>query len=504
MPPSQTSASSTRLHELRELAHFLTPQELAEMDKLLRAEVWVPLPGPQTLALNNQADVLYYGGAAGGGKTDLLIGLALTQHYRSIIFRREGSQLLGIYDRMAEILGTRKGLNTHDKFWRLPRRLVEFGGCKDPGDEQAYQGRPHDLKCFDEVPHFLEKQFRFLNAWKRTTRRGQRVRVVCAGNPPTNSDGDWVLTYFAPWLADNHPNPAADGELRWFAVLDGKDTEVDGPDVFVWKGEAIIPHSRSFIRSMVQDNPYLMETGYEQTLQALPEPLRSQMLRGDFRAGRDDDPWQVVPSQWVRDAQERWAKRDRKGRMTTLGVDVARGGRDFTVLAPRYDNWYDTLIAMPGSATPDGPIVAGAVVTNVRDGASIHVDVIGVGSSVYDFLQANGLNAIGVNVSEASIEYDKSGRLGFVNKRAEIWWKFREQLDPANDQAIALPPDDALRADLCAPRWKITPRGVQVESREEIQKRIGRSPDKGSAVVLAAMPPQDLFAALKQPKRRRV
>jgi hypothetical protein len=495
-------SNSSRLQGLRELQQFLTPQEAAELDHLLSRETWVPLPGPQTAAYNSLADDLYYGGSAGGGKTDLLIGLALTKHRRSIIFRREATQLESIYDRCAEILGHRNGFNGHDKVWRLPDRKMEFGSCKDPGSESSYQGRPHDLKCFDEVPLFMEQQFRFLNGWKRSTIRNQRVRTVAAGNPPTDSDGEWVMRYWAPWLDEHHTNPAGDGELRWFAVLDGKDTEVDGPDPFQWKQEIVIPHSRSFIRSMVQDNPFLMESGYEQTLQALPEPLRSQMLRGDFKAGRDDDPWQVIPTEWVRLAMDRWQPRERKGVMTAMGVDVARGGRDYTVLSTRHGNWYDELQAYPGNTTPDGPTTAGLVVSKVRDGCSIHVDVIGVGAAVFDFLEVNRVNVTGVNVAEGSEEYDKSGRLGFINKRAEIAWKFREALDPSGDEAIALPPDEDLRADLCAPRWKVTQRGIQVESREDIIKRIGRSPDRASAVLLASMPPFEKWIPVVRTGRR--
>jgi hypothetical protein len=57
--------------------------------------------------------------------------------------------------------------------------------------------------------------------------------------------------------------------------------------------------SRTFIPSRVSDNPYLMGTGYMTQLQSLPEPLRSQMLYGDFKAGVQDDPWQVIPTAWV-------------------------------------------------------------------------------------------------------------------------------------------------------------------------------------------------------------
>jgi hypothetical protein len=66
--------------------------------------------------------------------------------------------------------------------------------------------------------------------------------------------------------------------------------------------------SRTFIPSRVSDNPYLMGTGYMTQLQSLPEPLRSQMLYGDFHAGVQDDPWQVIPTAWVEAAMARWKR----------------------------------------------------------------------------------------------------------------------------------------------------------------------------------------------------
>jgi hypothetical protein len=76
-----------------------------------------------------------------------------------------------------------------------------------------------------------------------------------------------------------------------------------------------------------------------------------------------------------------------------------------------------------------------------------------------------------------------------VNLRARNWWRLREDLDPSSGQNLALPPDPELRADLCAPTWKLTARGILVESKEDIIARIGRSPDKGDSLVYAhAMP----------------
>lgn len=447
---------------------------------------WVPLPGPQTEAYHCQADELLYGGAAGGGKTDLSLGLALTQHHMSTIFRREGVQHKGNIERLSEILGTRDGYNSQDHIWRVDGRIIELGACKDPDDVEKHQGRPKDLIVFDEICHFLELQFRFLKGWCRTTRKNQRCRVVCTGNPPTTAEGQWVIEYWAPWLDKNHPNPAVPGELRWFAVLNGQDVEVPDGTPFMRKGELVIPKSRTFIPSKVVDNPFLVESGYISTLQALPEPLRSQMLYGDYLAGMEDDPYQIIPTKWVELAQARWRKDGAKGPMTSIGLDVARGGKDETVAAPRYGDWYDELVTEPGKETPDGSASAGVAMAHRKDGAMVNVDVIGVGASAYDHLLDSGVPVNPINGASKSTRTDRSQQLKFANKRTALYWLFREALDPEYDSKVALPPDNRLKADLCAVKWKVTTRGIQAESKEDIFTRLKRSTDRGDAVIYAS------------------
>ena len=151
-------SASAKIEEIADLLDFCTPEELQEIDGILaeNTPVWVPLPGPQTEAYESEADILYYGGSAGGGKSDMLLGLGLTRHTRSIIYRREGTQNLANVDRLLnEIVRDRKGWNGKDNVWRGGNRQIEFGSCKDLGDEQKYQGRAHDLKGFDEITHFL-------------------------------------------------------------------------------------------------------------------------------------------------------------------------------------------------------------------------------------------------------------------------------------------------------------------------------------------------------------
>ena len=452
-----------------------------------RRNPWSPLDGPQRMAYESTADIIGYGGAAGGGKTDLACGKSLTQHQKVLVLRREATQLTGIIDRFQELIGSRDGYNGADRIWRLSGKQIEFGSTPNVDDWNKYQGRPHDLVIFDEAANFLESQVRALLGWLRSVDPKQRCQALLTFNPPTSAEGRWITAFFAPWLDSKHPNPAAPGELRYFAMIDGKEVEVPDAQPFDHGTDRITPMSRTFIPSRISDNPYLMGTGYMSTLQALPEPLRSQMLHGDFNAGIEDDPWQVIPTAWVEAAQARWKKPDKLAPMESLGCDVARGGRDQTILARRHGMWFDVPLVYPGTATPDGPTVAGLCIAAKRDDAVIHIDVIGVGSSPYDFLNDARQQVVGVNVSEAATATDQSGRLRFKNLRSQLWWKFREALDPSNNTGICLPPDPRLLADICAPTWELTGSTIYVASREQILAKIGRSPDYGSAYILAML-----------------
>lgn len=478
---------------------YLTAEERIELDQLLLAgaPVWVPQQGPQSAAVQSEADIIFYGGQAGGGKTDLIIGLSLTEHQRSMIFRREGTQLTGIEERMLdEILGSRLGYNATDGILRWHGKVIELCAVKEENSKKKYQGRPSDLKAFDEITHFTESQFRFLIGWLRTNDPKQRCRVVCAGNPPTDADGEWVIRFWAPWLDPTHPNPAKSGELRWFIVdADGHDVEVPGPAHVMVKGKPVKPKSRTFIRSTLEDNLFYAQGDYRATLASLPEPLRSQMAEGNFAAGRTDHVWQVIPTEWVKAAQLRWVDREAqglpKGAMTALGLDPSRGGIDKTAAARRHGTWFDKIVSVPGVMTKDGPMAAGFAVPLLRNRAPIVVDSIGVGGSVLDHLKGLNLRVVAMVASEASTGRDETGNLRFYNKRAEVAWRMREALDPTADDPIALPPDQELLSDLCAMRFKIVrmgkEAGIQVRDKDEIREVLGRSPDKGDAVLMTFM-----------------
>ncbi len=229
---------------------------------------------------------------------------------------------------------------------------------------------------------------------------------------------------------------------------------------------------------------------------------------GEFHSADEDG---VIPLGWVEAANERWAAWDAAGRPflpgpQTVGVDVARSGADRTVMAILDGG---AVAEIRRSSREDTMQTTGRVqgILAATPGRLAVVDVIGVGGGVVDRLRELKALVEPFNASESTAKTDRSGELGFINARAAAWWMLREMLDPAFNPTLALPPDEQLIGDLVAPHWKLTSAGkIQIESKDEIRKRLGRSPDSGDAVIQAVWADGDTAgqgAALIEVMRRR-
>lgn len=486
--------------KLKEAAYLeLARRELAKRNPIT---FWQPQQGPQTLAFQSKADVIGFGGSAGGGKSDLILGLAFEKHVRSLILRWEASQASDFFERALEIVGDVpcskssqskiiKGVPPNNKY-------IHFGGIGNKNDVGKWNGRPHDFLAFDEATEFPKNIAILLMTWVRSTIPGQHCQTLMTFNPPTTAEGMWVIEYFAPWLDPKHPNPALPGELRYYATIKGKEVECKDDTPFHIEGikKPIRPLSRTFFPARVEDNKYLNDTDYVSQLQNLPEPFRSQFLFGDFHAAQPADPWQVIPTDWLKAAQERWKSQPDKPTdipLTALGVDVAMGGNDKTVIAKRYGSYFTQLEKYAGTQTKDSnealAVIETALLTGDkperRNQIAVNIDGIGVGAGVVTSCKNAGLRAKPIIFSEGTKELDVTNNFGFANVRALAYWRLREALDPVNGDSLALPDDPELFSDLTVPRFSIRASGIQVEPKEDIKRRIGRSPDCGDAVVLA-------------------
>jgi len=251
----------------------------------------------------------------------------------------------------------------------------------------------------------------------------------------------------------------------------------------------VMARSRTYLPARLEDNPDLAATNYDSVLAGLPEALRLAYREGRFDIEADENPWQTIPAAWVRAAQARWRATPPVGvPQCAIGVDVAQGGADQTVLAIRHDGWFAELKAFPGATTPGGSDVAGLVVSKRRDGSKVIIDIGGGwGGDAYAHLKANDVDVVSYMGVKKSIQRTKDKQLRFSNIRTEAYWRFREALDPdqSGGSPIALPDDRELLADLTSPIYEVVAGGIALESKEKLVKRIGRSPDKGDAVVMA-------------------
>jgi phage terminase large subunit len=180
-----------------------------------------------------------------------------------------------------------------------------------------------------------------------------------------------------------------------------------------------------------------------------------------------------------------------------FGVDVARGGDDSTVIAPRRGKGLGKFRAMRGIETDTGPKVADAVMEEVRthrrgkEVPRVKIDCIGVGASAYDALMPYSkgrdreIELLGVNSSERSDDEER-----YYNLRSQLHYAVRDWL-----RAGAGIPSDAhhkkLGGELIAAKSGFDNRGRhKVEPKDEIKIRLKRSPDYADALALAVYSPR--------------
>ena len=463
---------------------------------------WIPSPGPQTDAYFCKADILLYGGAGGGGKSDLGLGLATTSHQRSLVMRRKYTDLSFLTDRSIEIMGSRKGFNgsAPPRFDIGDGKLIEYGAAQSTGDELSWMGRPHDLLYVDEAAHFAETQIRALMGWVRSTHKGQRVRVVFGSNPPLSDEGLWMFKMFAPWLDPAFPNPATSGELRWCCVDDlDKDVWVDGPGEHLVDGRMVSALSRTFIPAKLADNPFQNTPEYRAQQDGLPKYLRDAIRDGNFLSVRKDHDLQLIPTEWIQSAMDRWTPQPPinipmcaiAADLTGMGSDTGGGKQDKFVLASRHDGYYNELVITDAKDAKMGKDKAAKIQKHRRDGATIILDMGGgYGDATWEHLDNNGITAVKYKGAAKSAARTKRSKIPFSNVRAETYYRFMEDLDPGQPggSKITLPNDPFLMADLCSIRLDKRNADlniVKLETKVDLCARLGRSTDYGDPVVMA-------------------
>ncbi len=251
-----------------------------------REVVIAPQPGPQEMFLSSPADIVIYGGAAGGGKSYGLLLEALRHidnaDYGAVIFRRTFPEIKnegGLWDESSSFYPFVGGKPTEQPpEWTFPSGAqVRFAHMQHEKDKYSWQGAQIPLIGFDELTHFTKSQFFYMLSRNRST-CGVKPYMRATCNPDADS---WVKWFIAPWVHEDWPehDRASSGEIRYF-VREGDDIRWLANDE---THEDMM--SVTFIEADLDDNPKLLEKDpdYKKRLNALPLVERERLLNKNWR-----------------------------------------------------------------------------------------------------------------------------------------------------------------------------------------------------------------------------
>ncbi|MCQ2348960.1 MAG: hypothetical protein MJZ98_00605 [Paludibacteraceae bacterium] len=205
----------------------------------------------------------------------------------------------------------------------------------------------------------------------------------------------------------------------------------------------------------------------------------------------------LIPLHWITLANQRWKENEKNTKKYNsipprYGVDVAGMGRDNSVWCERRDNRVVQFSKHDSGGKADHTHVAGKTAQLLREQGSLaFIDTIGEGAGVYSMLLEKGCkNAVSCKFSQGANKlHDETGQYTFSNMRAYLFWCIRDWLDPKNKHDAQLPEDDELTQELTSIKWLFQSSGsIIIEPKDEIKKRIGRSPDKADALANTFFP----------------
>lgn len=266
-------------------------QELAirTADRLLTPKLtpYIPhRPHPAQTAFLLLEDLeAFYGGAAGGGKSDAILMGALqyadTADYAALILRKSFTDLAlpgAVMDRAHGWLSSTDAVwNERDHRWLFPLGFVsgpaftgttgavlQFGYLERSKDRYRYQSAEFQFIGFDELTQFEIDEYMYMFTRLRRLEGSRTPLRVRSASNPGGIGHEWVRQRFIPRLV-------ADPVSNEMVVEYPRDDE---------------GKRRRFIPAKLSDNPSVDRAEYTKSLRNVDPILRAQMLEGDWTAAK--------------------------------------------------------------------------------------------------------------------------------------------------------------------------------------------------------------------------
>lgn len=264
-----------------------------------------PQPGPQELFLSSPADIVFYGGAAGGGKTWALLyeplrHITRVKGFGATLFRRTTKQITavgGVWDESIDLYPLAGGVERQGYLdWRFPpyNNRIAFAHMEYEKSKENYKSAQIACILFDQIEDFSRSMFLYMLSRNRS-KCGIRPYIRAAYNPVPEDDpvGGW-LHEFVSWYLKPDPDPEQDraypdpdraGIVRWFVNMKGDLYWYESKEEAIAAWPGVMPKSFTFIPASVFDNKILLENdpGYLANLQGLDLIDQERLLKANHK-----------------------------------------------------------------------------------------------------------------------------------------------------------------------------------------------------------------------------
>lgn len=398
----------------------------------------------QPLAMGKQRYKMYYGGRAGGksyGFADVLLLLCRDKQLFIACVREVQDSIKDSVYKLLKDRATHYGFDDYEFYAdRVDNKVtgsrIVFKGLRDENSQTIKSLEGVDICWIEEGQAITKKSWEVLNP----TIRKPGAQIWVSMN--REEDNDPIFAYISKQSEEDavikrinyYDNPYCPKEMHKLAEFCKKDDYDEY--LHVWLGEP----------RQTGDSKLISVKDVKEAMACYIDPLenRSPLI---------------------------------------IGVDVARFGDDSTVFFYRKGR---QVFKPDVYKKLDSIEVANLVHARVKEmnPARIFIDTGNSGAGVFDILADRGLARVvkGINFGSKAILKDR-----YVNKRAEMWGELNEWLKGGN---VQLPKDEELISDLCSVNKKYDGMGrLGLESKDDLKKRLGRSPDRADALALTFAEP---------------